>query len=538
MTPGSRGPGAAPSGDEPLVAVRDVFVGFGTGARAVMALRGIDLAVQAGERLLVQGPNGSGKSTLLRVIIGEQEVLAGSVRVGSTGLSELGAAPRRRCRSRTVGFVDQHARRGLLPELSVLGNVALQLRLTGTPPGRAAALARQTLSRLELGAFADRRVDELSGGEAQRVSVCAAVAHGPVLVLADEPTGELDEASATEVYAMLGAVAADGAAVILVSHDPRAARFADRTVQISDGRSAEQWRAGGPREQLLDDRGWMKLPIELIPAAGAHPVVVRRHPDGLVLTSRPILDARPQPAPTSGVRSTRSVTPAPSVDDAPVDGPLVSCVGVTAGYGSRVLFAGLDLDLVAGGLTVVTGPSGSGKSTLLSLVAGLQDPTSGVVRVGGVDLAGLDRRQRADLRRRWVALGPQRSALVESLTVGENLALTGQVRTPSVGTSPVGADDVDAVVEDLALSALVDQPVSQLSGGERQRTSIARCLVAGVPVVVLDEPTSQQDDRSARRVLEALDRAVARGRAVLVATHDPRLRSTATHRVGLGGRPG
>ena len=111
--------------------MRDVFVAFRGAAGAVMALRGADLSVAVGERLLVQGPNGSGKSTLLRVITGEQPVVAGTVEVGGTALHRLSPAQRRRWRSHAVGFIDQHPRRALLPEQTALENTALQLRLSG-----------------------------------------------------------------------------------------------------------------------------------------------------------------------------------------------------------------------------------------------------------------------------------------------------------------------------------------------------------------------------------------------------------------------
>ena len=215
------GTGQPPDRGRPVVEVTDVFVAYRSGAEPVMALRGADLTLAAGERLLVAGPNGSGKSTLLRVVTGDQAVLAGRVEVGGAAVHAMDAGERRRWRSRALGFVDQHARRNLLPELDVRDNVALQLRLTGTRTAPARARAEQTLDRLGLGHLARADVRRLSGGEAQRVALCAAVAHGPALVLADEPTGELDEDAAHQVYGLLEAVAADGTGVILVSHDPR-----------------------------------------------------------------------------------------------------------------------------------------------------------------------------------------------------------------------------------------------------------------------------------------------------------------------------
>jgi ABC-type lipoprotein export system ATPase subunit len=516
---------------EPMVRVRDAFVAFRSGAGAIMALRGADLTLAAGERLLVQGPNGSGKTTLLRVITGEQPVLAGTVEVGGTAVHAISAARRREWRARSVGFIDQHAARGLLPELSVLDNVALQLRFGGQPADRARRTAQETLVRLGLEELLARPVAQLSGGEAQRVAACAAVAHRPNLILADEPTGELDDASAAEVYELLAAVAADGAAVILVSHDQRAAPFADRAVRIRDGRTAEQWRPGSPSvEQLPDSRGWIRVPTGLLPEWTPLPgLVARRQDNGLLL--QPIVRTEPQhrrarrtPKASGSEPGAGSVRRVAAVGT----GPLLSLTGVRAGFGGRTLFAHLDLALRAGSWAAVTGPSGSGKSTLLSLIAGLLNPLAGAIDVGSVGWSTLSRDARAELRRDWLTLVPQRPSLVEALTVRENLGLTVAIRHNSA--TP---EDLEQLADRLGLFTLLDQPVSLLSGGERQRTAIARSLVAQVPLLILDEPTSQQDDESALRTITALQNEVAAGRAVLAATHDTRLNAEATTTVDL-----
>ena len=215
--------------------------------------------------------------------------------VSGTALHDLTAGQRREWRARSVGFVDQFAGRGLLPELSVVQNVALQLRLTGVPQAKAEQRARETCARLEVDRLLDRPVQQLSGGEAQRVAVCAAVAHEPQLLLADEPTGELDERSAGEVYDLLARIAADGTGVILVSHDPRAVASTDRAVRIRDGRAAEQWRPGSAVvEQLPDSRGWIRVPRERHPELDpVPPLEARRADEGLLLIPRTPAEAVP-----------------------------------------------------------------------------------------------------------------------------------------------------------------------------------------------------------------------------------------------------
>lgn len=534
-----------------VVSVSDAFVAYPSPAGTKMALRGLDLTVQAGERLLIQGPNGSGKSTLLRMLTGEQAATAGSVLVDGTDLTRLSSSARRRWRRAGVGMVDQHARRALLPEWRVVENVALQLRLAGVPRRSAVDRAAGTLQRLGLGALTHRSISTLSGGEAQRVAICAALAHDPALILADEPTGELDEAAARQVYALLAEVGRHhGAALILVSHDRRAADTVDRAVRMRDGRLAEQWRpADGTGEaQVVDVRGWLRLPAELLgrstvtsttaaaasiaaASAASGPVGPPTAPDPITLTasalpggdvrlvrrsgSAPVVPSGVGiPVPASRIAVLPELAFPAGVGPRGSIAPVLRFAGVEVVFETRTLFSRVDLALRPGDHVVLRGPSGSGKSTLLGLAAGLSDPTSGTVAVAGVPWGPLDRRERAALRRTSVAVSVQSTILAEALTVAENLRFSAGLR----GRRP---SEIDSVAADLGLTVLLDQPVGLLSGGERQRVAVARCLVSGAALLLLDEPTSQQDEASAVAVARAVRAATATGRAVLASSHDP-----------------
>jgi putative ABC transport system ATP-binding protein len=152
-------------------------------------------------------------------------------------------------------------------------------------------------------------------------------------------------------------------------------------------------------------------------------------------------------------------------------------------------------------------------------------PWSGTVSVGNGRWDGRSRGARADHRRRWLAVLPQRPAMLEALTVRENLQLTAGVHG-SPGAESHAA--VEQLADRLALTRLLDQPVQLLSGGERQRAALARAVISPVPLLLLDEPTSQQDESSVDRVVWLLHEEVAAGRAVLTASHDPRVVSAAT----------
>ena len=545
---------------------------FPAPAGAVMALRGMNLTITAGERILIQGPNGSGKSTMLRLLTGEQDVTAGTVLVGDTELGRLGAAARRRWRGRGIGLVDQHARRALLPEWPVLENVSLQLRLVGVGTAAARTRAAAVLDRLGLAALAGRRIATLSGGEAQRVAIAAALAHDPLLLLADEPTGELDDAAAREVCELMArAGGPGGTALLLVSHDLRAAGLVDRAIRIRDGRLAEQWQPADGRgeEQVLDERGWLRLPAAVLDTLPPGPIALRadRATDGTIRLRPPPPDPRPtghDPArskggprpPGGGVpyaaapprpAASVAVVPPPGDSTRPADRPLLHLAGVDMTRADRAhpqgrpLFGDLDLTVHAGDWIAVRGPSGSGKSTLLSLAAGLTDPGAGVVAIAGTELTGLTRSARAELRGRTLAMALQSTYLAEALTVAENLAVTTAVRgvrAARIGTRPPGeswaSPGMARILDTLGLRRLTDQRVGTLSGGERQRVALARCLIAPVGLLILDEPTSQQDEVAAARVATVLAASAAAGRAVLCATHDPALIAAAHRIIDLG----
>ena len=180
-------------------------------------------------------------------------------------------------------------------------------------------------------------------------------------------------------------------------------------------------------------------------------------------------------------------------------------------------------------LTVVQGPSGSGKTTLLRLMTGLERPDQGVVRICGTDLGPLDRAALARLRKAHLTVAGQSGSLLETLDVGENLELVRDARG-----LPSDAALVDAWIEALGLAPLRHRPVRVLSGGERQRVAVARALAVDPDLAVMDEPTSQQDEANAERLVGVLAEAARRGLAVVAATHDPVLTAVADHVVTLG----
>jgi ABC-type lipoprotein export system ATPase subunit len=490
------------------IELRDVFRVHSTPEGDAAALQGLSLSIADGEVLAVLGPSGSGKSTLLRLLAGLERPSAGAVRVYGEELGKLPSRGLARYRSTMLGYADQHYARALSPELSARRLVAVQLGLRGATGEERLRRADELLERVGLADKRDRRPDELSGGEQQRVALCAALAHRPRVFLADEPTGELDAATADQVYQVLGELVREhGCTTVIVSHDPESARIADRIVQIRDGRVSEEWtRADGESDTIVVGRGgWLRLPEELLLRAGIGAKATARFQDGTVVVEG---TGEPRVEPVSNTLKVSDTAPSRRV---------LSASGLSRRYGATVVFEDVSLELHAGRLHAVTGPSGSGKTTLLHLLAGLQLPDSGTVTVDGTELTALDRAGRAKLRRDKIAYVGQQTGLVPHLSALENVELTLALR----GRDETRAEAL-AALDSVGLAERATQRVARLSQGERARVAIARAVATRPLVLLADEPTSRLDGANAISVAILLARlARDTGAAVVCATHDP-----------------
>ena len=221
---------AAPRSAAPVLVGRGLRRSFGE----TTALAGVDLAITPGEAVAAVGPSGSGKSTLLHCLAGIEPPDGGEVRLGDERIDHLGESARTAIRRRRFGFVFQSGH--LLPELPADENVALPLLLEGHPRRRAVAEARRWFGPLGLAGLEGRRPGELSGGQAQRVTIARALVTAPSVVFADEPTAALDRSTGHEVVALLiEAARTSGAGLLIVTHDPEVAAACDRTVVLRDG---------------------------------------------------------------------------------------------------------------------------------------------------------------------------------------------------------------------------------------------------------------------------------------------------------------
>jgi ABC-type lipoprotein export system ATPase subunit len=511
------------------IELRDVFRVHSTPEGDAAALQGLSLQVADGEVLTVLGPSGSGKSTLLRLLAGLDRPSAGVVRVYGEDVGKLPSRRLARYRSTLLGYADQHYARALAPELTARDLVALQLGLRGSSRAERFARADELLERVGLAEKRDRHPTQLSGGEQQRVALCAALAHRPKVFLADEPTGELDAATADQVYDMLNELVREHrCTTVIVSHDPESARIADRIVRIRDGRVSEEWArddASSSDTIVVGRGGWLRLPEELLLRAGIGAKATARFEDGEVVVTR------------AGERASNSLLQAPAgpapeiagVRNSLLQASVAEARGVTRRYGATIALRPVDVELRAGRLHAITGPSGSGKTTLLHLLAGLELPDAGTIAVDGVELTTLDRTGRAALRREKIAYVGQQAGLVPHLSALENVELVLALRGLDGGRLAALA-----ALESVGLGERATQRVARLSQGERARVAIARAIVSNPKLLLADEPTSRLDGANAISVAILLARlARDTGAAVACATHDPLVIEQAESQISL-----
>ena len=217
-----------------MIELADVTKVYRRGQGQVHALRGVNLTVPDGQFVSIMGPSGSGKSTLLNVLGALDVASGGSVRIEGRELSQLDDRALSIFRRDRIGFVFQFF--NLLPTLTAIENVMLPALLAGAPRREILAKARALLDRVGLSARLSHRPDELSGGEMQRVAVARALSTSPALLLADEPTGNLDSAASREILGLIREVTAERrVTVVMVTHDPGAAQVGDRLVRFADG---------------------------------------------------------------------------------------------------------------------------------------------------------------------------------------------------------------------------------------------------------------------------------------------------------------
>jgi putative ABC transport system ATP-binding protein len=434
---------------------------YQTGSSRVPALREVTASFATGALTAVSGPSGSGKSSLLRLVAGMDAPTEGRLWVDGVAVHAASGRTLRALRRR-VGYVFQSGSENYVPYLTLDEHLRIALRTGARSP---ALPLDELLDVLEIAHRRHHRVDQLSGGEQARGAIAQVLAGGVDLIVADEPTAELDTHSAAALARTVRRLVGLGVTFVVASHDRALTNHANAVLRLEHGAVHRSASGRGVVSPMTLEDGSDIAGFEAIEEANAEAIV--------------------------------------AVD------------GATKSFrrGGEVVHALVDVDLVvrAGESVGLVGRSGSGKTTLLNVSAGWDRPDAGRVVTLGTDPHATPPP--------WheLALVPQQLGLMRELTVRENVE--HPLRLAGRRDDPLAV--VDELLDELGLRGLADRRPTACSLGEQQRTAVARALVLGPRLLLADEPTAHLDAASGRAVFAAIERRVATGMAFVVATHDP-----------------
>ena len=452
-----------------------------TGDR-VEALKDVDLSADAGSLTLVCGASGCGKSTLMKALTGlvpqmTPGELDGAVRINGRNLADVALTDV----GHLCSSVFQNPRTQFFCD-----TVAEELAFCGENYGRERATLRQQSERaaklMGISHLMERKLTTLSGGQLQKVALACALASGAPVLLADEPTSNLDPAAISEVRAALKVLKEQGLTIVVVEHRLHFLRgLADQVLLMESGRVTRRWN--GAEFFSMGQAQRRSLGLRTLVDPGPPETWV-----GQVKAGRQEKQV--------GRQENREATPSQV---------RLSCRGLSFAYGASPVFEGLDADFPAGQITCIAGANGVGKTTLVRVLCGLAAPSSGSISMDGVPASRKTRRSAC--------------ALVMQDT-GRQLfsdTLAGEL---TIGASHASGQSGEQLLADFDLANLGERHPLSLSGGQKQRLVIAAARATGRPIVILDEPTSGVDARHLDSITATLRRIADEGAAVVVVTHD------------------
>lgn len=529
----------AATASAPLLAVRDLTVTY-EGSDAA-ATRGASFSIEPGEVVLLLGPSGSGKSTVALTLNGliPQSIPATTAGAVLVSGEDAATTPIPRLTTR-VGMVFQDPDAQLVTG-TLLDEVAFGPENLKLPVDEVLARSERALRRMGLWDRRHENPDRLSGGGRQRLAIACALAMDSPLLVLDEPTANLDPEGIEDVYAALGEIAAAGdRAILLVEHNLDAAiGFTDRVVVLDhDGRTI----ADGPIDAVLRERAaelheigvW--LPVSTLAA-------LRLREAGYVLEPLPLTPEELRAGLEAAASGDENRTIAPPSDatsdsvrvsrDSPTHTPMpvVSVRDLTLRRGRTTVLHDVDLEVAAGEFVAIVGANGAGKTSLIQAIAGVVRGPRGRIDLGGLDPSRADPRSVAE-RVGFVFQNPEHQFVAH--TVFDELA--HGLRRQRITDDEV-RERVDGMLRRFGLEAHADRHPFLLSGGQKRRLSVGTALIAGAPVLALDEPTFGQDRARADELLHVLRDLNRDGTTILVVTHDMQLVSEYAERcvvVGAG----
>jgi ABC-type lipoprotein export system ATPase subunit len=495
---------------KPIIQMRDVVKVYASGKEPFTALQDINLEINQGEFLGITGKSGAGKTTLLNMISGVSELTSGEVLFNSNlngngnhggqtlSIHNLKEDALALWRGENIGIIYQSFE--LMPTLNLVQNVMLPPDFVGSyRPVISKEKALELLDMVDILEHAYKIPAHISGGQKQRVAIARALVNDPLLIIADEPTGNLDSVTAERILQIFEKLVDQGKTVVMVTHDESLAPRFSRRLHIVDG-VIENPNTNGRTE-----------PVKPTPEA------ILQEPEEALPTgsnggSSKIADG------VAGIRQS-----GPKRKPVESDHPAILLRGVDKVYknaaGKFVALKSIDMQIDYGQFISIVGKSGSGKSTLINMITGIDFPTAGEVVVGGQHIYKMSESKRALWRGRNMGVVFQFFQLLPTLTLLENTMLPmDYCKVYTIQERPKRAMELLAMV---GLEEQAHKLPSSVSSGQQQSAAIARSLATDPAIILADEPTGNLDSRSAENILNLFEELAASGKTVMIVTHDP-----------------
>ncbi len=483
----------------PIIQMREVVKAYATGEGPFLALKDVSLKIKPGEFLGITGKSGAGKTTLLNMVSGVSDLTSGEVLFyGGTNGSATEPIPIHTLdedklalwRGENLGIIYQSFE--LMPSLNLVDNVMLPPDfLGGYHPTGSKAKALELLELVDILEHAYKIPAHISGGQKQRVAIARALINDPPLIIADEPTGNLDSVTAETIFQIFEKLIDQGKTIVMVTHDESLAPRFSRRLHIVDGVVSHPSKNGAG----------IVIPTTVQITKTTDEETQVDHDDAYV----PYAD------------------PAPERVEPQQDHPAIILNGVDKSYenaaGKFVALKNVSMQLNYGQFISIVGKSGCGKSTLLNMITGIDHPTAGEVIVGNERIYEMSESERALWRGKNMGVVFQFFQLLPTLTLLENTMLPmDYCKVYPFHERP------DRAMELLKIVGLEEQahklPAS-VSSGQQQSAAIARALATDPALILADEPTGNLDSRSAENILNLFEKLAAQGKTILIVTHDP-----------------
>ncbi len=485
----------------PIIQMRDVVKAYATGEGPFLALKDVSLDIKPGEFLGITGKSGAGKTTLLNMVSGVSDLTSGEVLFFGNGTAS-GPLPIHTLdedklalwRGENLGIIYQSFE--LMPSLNLVDNVMLPPDfLGGYHPTGSKTKALELLELVDILEHAYKIPAHISGGQKQRVAIARALINDPPLIIADEPTGNLDSVTAETIFQIFEKLVDQGKTIVMVTHDESLAPRFSRRLHIVDGVVGD-----GPRSEVPQN-GTAQITSTAVQIGSTGVQELGESVD----SAAPCADKFPER------------------EEPQQDHPAIVLRGVDKVYenaaGKFVALKDVSMQLNYGQFISIVGKSGCGKSTLLNMITGIDHPTAGEVIVGKERIYEMSESERALWRGKNMGVVFQFFQLLPTLTLLENTMLPmDYCKVYPFHERPDRAMDLLKMV---GLEEHAHKLPASVSSGQQQGAAIARALATDPSLILADEPTGNLDSRSAENILHIFEQLAAQGKTILIVTHDP-----------------